>query len=266
MGLYFEVYLDVSICVHFYFILSLNLLSSFCVVCFGLFSDRTVKIWRARGGLDTNVEATDTADDVASNWAQHHLLGSGPNFDPEHHPTLTLNAVWPSRLSQRRCSRVISNESNTFWQKFLRFHCHAVDRSSRDVRNIYTLLKKPPLSLNRCNKHEEPWIKIRNAELKGWWLVFTTRLCSSTQKRRLKHPLTLNPVTEEALTTENTTSRSGVWSSQQRSFVWSKFHSLGKIYILLSFLSGVRRWMIPFSTSLSMKYTPSLIKKKRAKM
>lgn len=30
-------------------------------------SDRTVKIWRARGGLDSTLEAGDNADEVASN-------------------------------------------------------------------------------------------------------------------------------------------------------------------------------------------------------
>lgn len=30
-------------------------------------SDRTVKIWRARGGLDSTFEAGDNADEVASN-------------------------------------------------------------------------------------------------------------------------------------------------------------------------------------------------------
>jgi len=30
-------------------------------------SDRTVKIWRARGGLDSTFEAVDNADEVASN-------------------------------------------------------------------------------------------------------------------------------------------------------------------------------------------------------
>lgn len=30
-------------------------------------SDRTVKIWRARGGLDSTIEVVDNADEVASN-------------------------------------------------------------------------------------------------------------------------------------------------------------------------------------------------------
>lgn len=37
------------------------------VSCFLFSSDRTVKIWRARGGLDSTLEATDNADEVASN-------------------------------------------------------------------------------------------------------------------------------------------------------------------------------------------------------
>lgn len=42
-------------------------------VIFLFSSDRTVKIWRARGGLDSTLESADNADDVASNWTQRPL-------------------------------------------------------------------------------------------------------------------------------------------------------------------------------------------------
>lgn len=41
----------------------------FLITFFFFSSDRTVKIWRARGGLDSTLDA-DNADDVASNWTQ----------------------------------------------------------------------------------------------------------------------------------------------------------------------------------------------------
>lgn len=40
--------------------------ASYCSVLL-CFSDRTVKIWRARGGLDSTLDAADNADEVASN-------------------------------------------------------------------------------------------------------------------------------------------------------------------------------------------------------
>lgn len=38
------------------------------ISCSRLPSDRTVKIWRARGGLDGTAELADNAEEVASNW------------------------------------------------------------------------------------------------------------------------------------------------------------------------------------------------------
>lgn len=53
-----------ALCVHldydFHLCQSLSLVLS-------SFSDRTVKIWRARGGLDSTLEAVDNVDEVASN-------------------------------------------------------------------------------------------------------------------------------------------------------------------------------------------------------
>lgn len=37
------------------------------IITFVSCSDRTVKIWRARGGLDGTLEVVDSVDEVASN-------------------------------------------------------------------------------------------------------------------------------------------------------------------------------------------------------
>lgn len=49
-----------------------NEMTSFPV--FLCLSDRTVKIWRARGGIDSTFDLVDNTDEVASNWPQRPLL------------------------------------------------------------------------------------------------------------------------------------------------------------------------------------------------
>lgn len=60
-------------------------------------SDRTVKIWRARGGLDSTLEATDNADEVASNWKEATDWVMNP---PMMLLPCTLTANCTARLTQ----------------------------------------------------------------------------------------------------------------------------------------------------------------------
>lgn len=82
-------------------------------------SDRTVKIWRARGGLDGTLEVVDSVDEVASNWTRYHLPGltlEGRKGTPALHfdpltikpKRRTFHIMWRSWLSQQET--VISSQ------------------------------------------------------------------------------------------------------------------------------------------------------------
>lgn len=79
-------------------------------------SDRTVKIWRARGGLDSTLEATDNADEVASNWKDATDWVMNP---PMMLLPCTLTANCTARLTQHPelPKHTVSAQNIQSWQK-----------------------------------------------------------------------------------------------------------------------------------------------------